>query len=358
MGKIRFALIGAGWRAQFFIRIAKALPESFELTGVLVRDPMKGSAFAENWQVKVVSTLEELLKDSPDFVVLSIRRGEAADYLIRLFRMGVPVLAETPPGETFEKLNELWRAYEQYQPKVQVAEQYFLQPLYAAWYQAIQEGLIGEVTNISISALHGYHAVSMIRRMLGIKGETCVMYGKRYSFPVTQTYSRAGMTFDGEVTQCSRDRVVFEFENGKTAFFDFAGSVQYHSFIRTRQLNIQGTRGEIDDLTIRYLLPSNIPVTEELRRIDLGVYGNQEWAHYGIMLGERFLYQNPFENARLNDDEIAIAGLLLGMGRYVAGGDEIYPLSQALQDTYLSLKMEEALKTPYQPVKTLAQIWS
>ena len=108
------------------------------------------------------------------------------------------------------------------------------------------------------------------------------------------------------------------------AFFNFSDPAQYHSFIRTRQLNIQGERGEIDDLTIRYLTEENIPVTQEINRIDLGVYGNQEWSHFAIMLGEKFLYKTPFVNARLNDDEIAVGSLLMGMHEYLKNGKNLF----------------------------------
>ena len=30
MGKIRYGVIGSGWRAEFYIRIAKAVPDKFE----------------------------------------------------------------------------------------------------------------------------------------------------------------------------------------------------------------------------------------------------------------------------------------------------------------------------------------
>ena len=357
MDKIRFALIGSGYRAQYYIRIAALVPDRFSLSAVLIRDAAKGKAFSEKHHVKTVQTLEELLAGKPDFVVVSVKRGAASGYLSRLFELGVPVLTETPPAETIDDLSLLWENAVKQRARIQVAEQYYLQPLYAAWYQALREGLIGEVQNITLSALHGYHGVSMIRRMLGVGKAPCTIHGKRYSFSVTKTDSREGMTFDGQIITCKRDRAVFEFEGGGTAFFDFSDPVQYHSFIRTRQLNIQGTRGEIDDLTIRYLAAGNIPVKEDLRRIDLGVYTSKEWSHYGMMLGERFLYRSPLEKARLNDDELAIASLLLGMADYVSGGAEVYSLADALQDTYLSLKLEEALLNPLQVIQTKPQIW-
>ena len=358
MEKIRFGLIGSGWRAEFYIRIAKALPQQFDLTAVLIRSREKGEAFSKAFGVKVVNTLEELMADEPAFVVLAIKRGVAGGMLKELMRRHIPVLTETPPGESISELLDLWQTYEQEKPKVQVAEQYFLQPLYSAWLEALGKGMLGKVENVNISALHGYHGVSMIRKLLGIRGENCTIYGKRYHFTVTETYGREGMVFDGETFLCPRDRVTLEFENGQVAFFDFSDPAQYHSFIRTRQLGVQGQRGEIDDLTIRYLTAENIPVTQDLRRIDLGVYGNQEWSHFGIMLGEQFLYRSAFPGARFNDDEIAVASLLVAMDRYLKTGENCYSLAEALQDMYITLKMEEAMAAQYAPVTTERQPWN
>ena len=153
MSKIRFGLIGSGWRAEFYIRIAKALPEMFDLAAVMIRSKEKGEAFSEKFDVKVVNTLDELVEKEPEFVVMAIKRGIVTENLITLFKRGIPVLTETPPGEDVEALQQLWDAYQEYQPKVQVAEQYFLQPLYASWYKAICDGKLGEVENINISSL-------------------------------------------------------------------------------------------------------------------------------------------------------------------------------------------------------------
>lgn len=121
MSKIRFGLIGSGWRAEFYIRIAKALPEMFDLAAVMIRSKEKGEAFSEKFDVKVVNTLDELVEKEPEFVVMAIKRGIVTENLITLFKRGIPVLTETPPGEDVEALQQLWDAYQEYQPKVQVA---------------------------------------------------------------------------------------------------------------------------------------------------------------------------------------------------------------------------------------------
>jgi hypothetical protein len=60
----------------------------------------------------------------------------------------------------------------------------------------------------------------------------------------------------------------------------------------------------------------------------------------------------------LNDDEIAVATCMLLMSEYLTTGKEFYSLQEALQDTYISLMMDEALKNPNQEVKTSTQIWA
>ena len=65
---------------------------------------------------------------------------------------------------------------------------------------------------------------------------------------------------------------------------------------------------------------------------------------------------NAQEDARLSDDEIGMASLLAGMEKMIAGGEEIYPLAEALQDTYLYLMMDEAIRTG-KPVRTEQMPW-
>ena len=103
-----------------------------------------------------------------------------------------------------------------------------------------------------LSALHGYHAVSMYRKLLGIGYENCVIQGQKFVSPVTATNGREGFDRSGRIMEEERDWVSLRFENGKTALMDFAGE-QYFSLIRRRRWNIRGLRGEINDEAVDFL---------------------------------------------------------------------------------------------------------
>ena len=71
--KINFAVIGIGWRAEFFLRIARALPEQFEVSGVVSSRTSKREEIRNKWGLRAYQSAEELLaNEKPDFVVLSI----------------------------------------------------------------------------------------------------------------------------------------------------------------------------------------------------------------------------------------------------------------------------------------------
>lgn len=356
MEKIRFGIIGGGWRSEFFVRIAKALPEIFEISAVMVRNPEKAEIYKEKMDVTVVNTIDEFLSYGMDYAILSVSRTAFLEYLKILYAKNIPVLCETPPSDDEAVMDEIWELTKKTNGKIQIAEQYLYQPIYASWLKAIEDGKIGEVQNITISALHDYHAVNVIRHYLGTGFEPCTIYATSHNFDVTETRSRKGDIYDGKIRQWYRIHGTVEFESGKVGYYDFS-SVQYLTYIRTRQLNVQGVRGEIDDLEIRYLQDDNTPVKSSLDRIDLGQYNNYEWSHKGMMLDGEYLYKNPFANARINDDEIAIATCMYKMKDYIENGTEFYPLADALQDTYIANLIRKSAEKPLEIIKTEKKAW-
>ena len=355
----RFALIGGGWRAEFFARIAQALPERFQLTGTYLRDPQKRPAWQERFGGRMAESIPELLEDKPDFLVQSISRRENFAALMGLMDLHIPILVETTPAETLEDMTALYKAAKEKNALIQVAEQYLDWPMYQAWMKVVQDGLLGDVTNLSLSAVHSYHAASLIRAFLGVGFENMTIIGKRHQFPIRQTDSRGGLIREGEIKLANRDRFTIEFDSGKTAFMDFDGT-QYHSFIRTRQFNLQGTQGEIDDLVLRRMSSDNMPLCQTLVRHDRGWNNNHGLCIMGLQLGDKWLWENPYQHARLNDDELAIALLLERMGALVRGESDTpaYSLEDALQDAYFHMLMEQAAANPWQSIRSETQIWA
>ena len=209
--KARFMVIGYGWRADFFYRIAKMLPERFEICAGVLRTKERARQVAEREKIFATEDLDEALKEHPDFAVLCVPRGIVKEYLVKLMEKKVPVLCETPPGKDGAELEDLWEKAQELQGRVQVVEQYFLQPYYAGALRIIEEGYLGEVSSVMLSALHGYHAVSMYRKLLGIGFENCVIQGQKFVSQVTATNGRGGFDTGGKIIQEERDCVSLSF---------------------------------------------------------------------------------------------------------------------------------------------------
>jgi predicted dehydrogenase len=354
----RFAIIGAGWRSEYFLRIAAALPDRFSVCGVLVRDPAKAAAFGSRWGVRTASALDTLLEGpSPEFVLVSVpRKPEAVAPVILhdLARRGIPALCETPPAGDLEGLIALWRLVED-GARIQVAEQYLLQPHHAARLALIDAGLIGRPTYVHASFTHEYHALSMIRRILGVGFDSPEVSARLFSAPLVSGPDRDGNLTEERVAPSAHTLATFDFGD-RLALYDFAGD-QYFSWVRGQRILVRGERGEMLDDEVRHLVDHRTPVTLTLRREDAGQRGNLEGYHHkGIVAGAGWAYRNPFAPARLSDDEIAGAGCLAGMARYVRDGTAFYDFAEAAQDQYLSLLMLQARETG-RPVRAAAQPW-
>ncbi len=352
----RIVIVGNGWRANYFHRIAKELPERFQIVSVIVRSQERAAEVHSQWGVFATTDWEQGLSVAHDYVILCVSRVVTVSYLERLFAAGEAVLCETPPGYSVDEFSHLWNLKQQYNGRIQICEQYQFWPLYHSCKEVIDKNMLGEVSNMTFSALHGYHAMSLFRILLGVGFEACAISGRKYAFDVTYTMGRDGYDESGRIISANRQVAALDFANGKTAFLDFCDE-QYFSPIRTRRLNIQGVRGEIDDLTVRYLNQDNRPVVQNFVRLDDGRNNIQGWSHQGMMLGESFTYRTPFAGAKLNDDELAIATAMQRMREYVETGVEFYGLADGLQDAYLALLVDQAVEQPGVVLHTQPQPW-
>lgn len=367
MGKkrpLRFIVIGSGWRSLFYWRIACAYPELFTMEAMLCRAEEKAGRMKREYGIPAITSEAACEAMKPDFVVVAVNKPSIFEITKRWAKKGFPVLCETPAALTLENLRELWRLRTEEGAKIQVAEQYFLYPSFAASLEAVRRGYLGDADMMTLSAVHDYHGASLIRRFLNTGLQNVTVYGKSYPCTLIETDSRDGAITDGRMTEKARRRLTFEFEGGKTAFYDFCG-IQYHSYIRSRHINVQGPRGELDDWTLRYVTEEPYPSQKRFLPVEQTMSVERDAAGSGIIrisLGEEQLYVNPFVHMGLKkvlpQDETAIAVLLLGMGRYIEDGTECYPLAEGLQDAYTLILIEEALKNPGQSVRSETEIWA
>jgi predicted dehydrogenase len=354
----RFAIIGAGWRTEFFLRIVAALPERLRLEGLVVRDPEKGRRIGEQWGQRTWRSVPDLLAaTSPEFLVSSVSYQANFEVNRTLLETGLPVLSETPPAATLEQMLDLWGAVRERNARFQVAEQFTRQPHHAARLAAVHGGRIGAVHKAYVSVCHGYHGASLIRHFLGVGFEEARIVGMIFADRVLDPGGRAGPAAHPQGQEHPQQIALLDFGGGRQAVFDFVG-VQYFSQIRNQRTTVRGERGEIIDENLYTQADEGDRLTLPFVRHMAGPSGNLEGHHLkGIQLGEQWVYRNPTAPARLSDEEIAMADVLQGMGEYVRGGPEVYPLAEAMQDHYLGLMIREATESG-QPVIAGERPWA
>jgi hypothetical protein len=352
---IAFGIVGVGWRTEFYLRIARACPDRFSVVGIVGRTPERAREVAGRFGVPLFASIEELVRAKPLFVVTSVPWDVNFSVLKQLVGLGVPVLSETPPAPSVEEMSELCGLARQ-GARIQVAEQYWLQPHHAARLAFVRSGKIGRVSQAQVSVAHGIHGMSLIRRFLGIGFENAEITATRVTTPLVEGPGRAGLPSGEKIVESVQTLAWLNFGD-RMGVFDFTGR-QYFASIREPRLLVRGERGELFNDTAVYLKDFRTPIRVAFTRSVAGEHGNLE-GHYlrGIQAGESWLYRNPVASARLFDDEIAIADCLLRMGDYVGTGQDFYPLAEACQDRYLDLMVDQAVREN-RPVRTATQSWA
>jgi len=352
---VRYGVVGAGWRAGFFLRCAEVLAGQVELTGVVARRPEAAEALRRAGR-PVLATLDELLATRPEFVVLSVPRAENPRLIAELVARGVPVLAETPPAADADALRALW-AQVGAARRVQVAEQYLLMPGHAARLALVRSGVVGTPTSVQVSSTHGYHAVSMIRGLLGGVSGPATVTARTFRAPLRQPLTRAGWTGDTEPVPATTTLATIDL-GGVSGLYDFTDN-QWHNPLRTRRIVVRGTDGELVGDTVTRLAGPRTVLTSELVRRQLGIdldldgYDTEHVSFEGSVL-----WRNPFLGHRLADEDVAVATLVSRTAAWVRDeGPEPYPLAEACEDQLLALAVEEAAGTG-RDVRTGREAWS
>ena len=212
MTPTKIAVIGAGWRADFHLRLALMMPERFEIVGWVARNPQKQGKY----QVPTYSSIGDLLAhEKPHYVVSAVSSSSNPEILTQLVNAGIPALSETPPADDLLALRNLWEAAGS-KDLVQVAEQYMRLPMHAARLAVTKRGEIGEITSVQVSSTHGYHAVSMMRTILGAGFSRAEIRATSFTAPLIDPLARDGWSEDLAPKSAKTVLATIDFQEGKS----------------------------------------------------------------------------------------------------------------------------------------------
>lgn len=372
MKKVKFIIVGSGWRSLYYVRVAKALPDRFELCAMLCRSWEKADKMAAEHGIYTTTSIEECRRINPDFVLVAVNKTSIADVSIEWMGYGFTVLCETPAALEASQLEMLWKLHGEGRRLV-VAEQYIRYPRCFSMLEVLKKNIIGEPCCMNISLAHDYHGASLMRAFLNVPADTgFTVAAKTYSFPTAETLNRYERFRDGRIKDKQRTIAVFEFEGGKTAWYDF-DSEQYRSPIRSNYVRVQGVKGELKDNKISFLdekyefreaellisenriiTQSSNPNLHEIKEVEKIVlqYDTKEC---------ETLYEPYFGKCGLTEDETAIAYLMKETAEYneaASGNPDVNDetakavicrqkaaLRNALQDAYMALLMQKAAES-------------
>ena len=240
--------------------------------------------------------------------------------------------------------------------RIQVAEQYWAQPLHAARQAVVDSGVLGPINQVNLAVCHGYHAMSLIRRLLGVGFDSARIRGQRFTSRAIAGPDRSGPPSEERLVDIETDFASLDFGD-RIGLYEFC-LPQYRSWVRGQRVCIRGERGEIIDERVTYMKDEVTPISGHLIRHEAGRNGNLEGLHLkAIQFQDDWVYRNPVLPARLSDEEIAVAQCLLDMQRFVEEGRSFYSLEEASQDQYLALACMKAIETG-DTVQTGAQMWA
>lgn len=349
----RVAVVGTGWRAEFYIRICQACPEMFSLSGIWYHSE-KGKNSVQHLGVPLVNTYEEIAQLKIDFVVLSLGGGAMKEALLYFAEKKIPALAET---FLLSDVNEMNGLYERLKDApVQFAEQYRYQPLNAARLKIKESGVLGDVYHVRMSIPTHHHPAALVRLFLNLHHQLPVISARAYEHQALKGPGRAGDP-DGEEMFTAKHEIVTYDYGDKQAVNDFE-DMQHRSFMRSNYFLVRGSRGEIVNEHVTYMKDALTPIEYDLKRVTAGAGVDLQGLFLrGVSGGQDgWLFENRFKPTRLYDDEIAVAECMYLMGKYIETGESFYGISDVLTDIYFAHLTGCALKTG-ENIRAEKQAW-
>ena len=175
MSRTRYALVGAGHRAQMYVdAISETYTERAELVAICEPNPVRAQVYVDlvvsrGLPAPAVFTpdqLEQLIADEKiDRVIICSRDDTHAEMIVRALHAGADVVVEKPLTIDAEKAAAIEAAVTQTGREVVLTFNYRYAPRNSTLRQVIAEGHIGQVTSVEFTwLLDTHHGADYFRR--------------------------------------------------------------------------------------------------------------------------------------------------------------------------------------------------
>jgi predicted dehydrogenase len=354
---VRYGIIGHGWRAGFYFRLARQAPGRFQCVGAVTRTAAAGAPLEQAWGIRTYRHPEHLAAaEAPEVIVTSIPRAANPEVVESLVKLGIPVLSETPPAPDLPALRQLWTSAGP-AGLVHVAEQHPRLPIFSALRSLVQHGILGQVTSAHISWTHDYHAMALLRDLLGLGYEPARVTALQAAGPLIEGPGRQGWPAAPQVRDTAHTLAMIE-AAGRTGVYDFTDG-QWFNPLRRRHVILRGSHGEVIGTSVTWSSGDGTPLSAPITRHQTGTDGNLEGAGLtALTWAGEVLYRNPYPGTRMSDEEIAIATCLEQTALWHRDGTgRPYSLAEACQDQILALAIHAAARNGA-PVTTDVEPWA
>ncbi|AUH33386.1 GMC oxidoreductase [Paracoccus tegillarcae] len=339
--RIRIGFIGGGHRvANIYAPIMKALENRFEVAGIATKTAAGADRIAAETGWPAGTDIAALAgQEGIDFLVAALPSASIDETYPGLIDLGLPLFLETPFCWSEIKGRQLLQKIDKAGLLVGVAEQFPFMPEAQLQRKIIELGLIGPVNAVMNDfCAYDYHGIGLLRTLIGRERRAINANGRQ---------ARIG---DEDWLLGS-----IGLEDGGLIAHNYSARYRQSDARPAGDIRIYGDRGTIMSDKMIFGDAATAPAgSNVIRNEDAG-----DLAGLSVETPDGIInWHNPFHGSGLNDEQIAVAELLVRMGdsaRYQAPAP--YSASSALEDVELLAAMRYSadagggsLGLPFSPV--------
>ncbi|MGE0431003.1 MAG: Gfo/Idh/MocA family oxidoreductase [Planctomycetota bacterium] len=339
---VRIGLVGAGPRvSRVYLPVIRALADQLELVGFTSRSPASRERLASETGLRPFDTARELCDAGAGLLIVAVNAAATGAVVRDLTPLPCHLLIETPIRD-----RDLLKVTRGRNGCVAIAEQTPFTPLEQFKEAVYRAGVMQRPYLVQNNGrAFDYHAIAQLRSWLGRAVRPTAVIAEALDQPMPAWRSRAG-TASAAGTRDAWLIGTASFENGAVLQHQFSYACKSAPFRSVQQLvacSADGTlvSGRGPDAEPDRIIDMRFLDGVETRRAD--VREERDAAGCIVSLADSVSgvrWSNPFAAAGLDDEQVAVATLIVAAG----AGAALYSMEDALVDTDIIAAMRRAAR--------------